>query len=665
MSRFRNLLFYLLICVTPLIFFTDTTRNPYYIQGVLVYTIICSLWISKLVDVYRSNKMEFRPTPLDWPLIVFLLIASLSLLRSFWLYPQYSSAVGSEGSKNLLFLFLNVFLVFYSVIYFVENIFMVNRLVEISLLVGLISSIYGVLQFYGIELVWSKTLTPFGSRCVSTFGNPNFYSSFLVSIMPLNLGKFLSAQKFYRKLYYLFFLFFSFWGLLCTLTRSSWAGVAVSFFLMGVICFFYWRDVFTQNKKWLAFIGLGAVLFIVFFPNSAQNSYSLVNRITEVSEIKGKVYAPWHQRVLIWSCAWKLARQRPVLGNGWGVFEMLYPFEQGKQLFQEKFRSLRTHANNAHNEILELWSQIGVLGLGVYVWVFYVFFFYGWKLLKKMPRSGDRMLAISLLAATAGMFVDNLLNVSLHFTIPAMFFYLQAGYLVKIGQTFAGQNSRSWEINKKYKFVPLLFSGFFLFLIGLSWQYFFAEVHYFRGFKNAKANRLEQARTELERAHRLHRYEVNNNYELGNIYARLNRYDQAIGAYQEAIGANPGYDEIYFNLAAVLNKEKKTKQAMENYRQSLLINPLSLETYLGLGNIYVGNNEYTSDGIKLYRAAVRIFPENKDLWNNLGYLYTRQENFNQAIECYQQALVLDPQFELAGQNLGFVRQTLQKINNGK
>lgn len=661
MNKLRRTLFYLLIIVTPLFFFTDTTRNPYYIQGVLVYTIICGLWISKLVEINRKNRFEYRPTPLDLPFIIFLLVALISLSRAFWFYPQYRSAVWSEGSRNLLFLFLNVYLVFYSVIYFVENISFLNRLIEVSFLVGLVSSFYGILQYYGIELVWPKTLTPFGSRCVSTFGNPNFYSSFLVLIMPLIFGKFLSNQKFYRKFYYVFLLFFSFWGLICTLTRSSWVGVMVGLFLVGVVCFFYWKEVLRQNRKWLVFLSLGMIFFVIFFPNNSQSNYTVVTRISEVSQAKDKIYAPWHQRLLIWSCAWELADQRPVLGQGWGVFEMLYPFYQGKYLFLEKFRNLRTHANNAHNEILELWSQVGILGLGVYLWLFSVFFYFGFRVFKKLPNSGEKMLVLSISAATLGMFADNLLNVSLHFTVPALFFYLQLGYLVKIGQNFTPDRfNREQAVSGNLKIFIFSLIGFFALLIGWSWKNFYAEVHYFRGFKYVRSQQLERAKLELEEAHRRHRFEVNNNYELGNTYARLNIYKEAIRFYQEALAANPGYDEIYFNLAAVLGKEKRFNEAVENYRQAIRINPQSLEAYLGLGNIFVTDSQYNSQGIKLYNQALFFFPENKDLWNNLGYLYTRQEDFVQALKCYERSLALDPQFELARHNLSFVQKNLQK-----
>ena len=52
-----------------------------------------------------------------------------------------------------------------------------------------------------------------------------------------------------------------------------------------------------------------------------------------------------------------------------GLLELFYPFYQGHFIDHiEMFRALRTHANNAHNELLEVWGQTGILGLGAFLW---------------------------------------------------------------------------------------------------------------------------------------------------------------------------------------------------------------------------------------------------------------------------------------------------------
>jgi hypothetical protein len=55
------------------------------------------------------------------------------------------------------------------------------------------SAAYGVLQYFGYDPVWGRTINPFAGRPVSTYGNPNFLSSVLVLLLPLVGQEFISS----------------------------------------------------------------------------------------------------------------------------------------------------------------------------------------------------------------------------------------------------------------------------------------------------------------------------------------------------------------------------------------------------------------------------------------------------------------------------------------
>jgi len=93
---------------------------------------------------------------------------------------------------------------------------------------GALASCYGVLQYFGVELVWPRLLNPYGNRSVSTFGNPNFISSYLVMLLPFALAYLMSAEKTAHRLLY-GFIFLSYAAMLmASLTRSSWGGAAAA-----------------------------------------------------------------------------------------------------------------------------------------------------------------------------------------------------------------------------------------------------------------------------------------------------------------------------------------------------------------------------------------------------------------------------------------------------
>jgi len=131
--------------------------------------------------------------------------------------------------------------------------------------------------------------------------------------------------------------------------------------------------------------------------------------------------------------------------------------------------------------------------------------------------------------------------------------------------------------------------------------------------------------------------------------------EKALAMYQRALDANAGYDEIYFNRATMLMQEGRNEEAIDNYRKCLAINPLSQQSYNALGGLYFKDwTHHVADLETLYLQGVRVFPGDKEMWNNLGYLYTQEHDWTGAAEAYKNALAIDPQFGLARQNLAVV-----------
>ncbi|HCJ67413.1 MAG TPA: hypothetical protein DHV62_08875 [Elusimicrobia bacterium] len=672
----KKWLIYALIFIAPLIFFTDLTRNPYYFQIVLLNISVIFLWGIYLLDGLRKKKTVLFSTPLDKPLLIFLLLAIVSWLHSFFLshpgfaqnglyisfHPELKLSIFSEGSRNFLFLLVNWFLVYYAAIFFLEKKEFVWKVIRLSYFTAVVASVYGILQYFSIELIWPKVLNPFGGRCVSTFGNPNFLSPFLVLVLPLTFTEYLLSEKKNMRLFYFLINFILFWALICTMTRSSWLGL-----FLGLLYLFFnlarYQKVFIQkNKARLGLLLSLFILFAIFSPRSKVTGYapSVIERLTEIKEAKKATYGPLHQRFLIWFCAWEMVKERFLLGKGWGTFELFYPFYQGKYLFWERYESFRTHANNAHNEILEIISQTGVIGLGIFLWLWITFYRWVHSLYKYPLETKEKMLVFAISAGITAFLVDNILNVSLHFAIPAFFFFWYLGILAN----FAIQREKNSGINLSLKnktWLVSLILLFFVLLIVNNARFFLAEIHYFNGFKFNRQNRLLEAKKELETAHQYHRLEVNNNYELGNTYARLGEQAKAIWAYKEALAANLGYDEIYYNLAVVSLYSGKVEEAIKNYQQALYINPLSREAYLSLGNLYLRQPEkYLEKGIKVYDRVVELDPLHKESWNNLGYLYLKNNQPEKAINCFREALRIDPNFELARRNLSTIEQKNRK-----
>jgi len=683
MTSLQKFLVYLMIVVCPLVFFTDLTRNPYYFQIVFLNALTVGFWMIYLLDSAKKGRITFKVASIDVALWAFWIFAALTWIVNLWLnrgddYLRHS--VWSEGSKRWLFTLVNVAMVYYIPVNYLSSDEGVEkklsgRFFEILYFVGFVAAVYGIMQFLGYEIIWPTQLNPFGGRSVSTFGNPNFLSSFLVILFPLVAAGYLTAKKSSTVMLYFLYLFTYTISLIVTLTRSSWGGAFV-----GMVVFLAASGFLSiiktktsggnatgnilRRRILIMAVALAAVLIFWPHPKSAEKYVpAIYERIAEMKKNNDGVYGPFHQRLLIWSCAVNIARDNPIIGRGWGLFELFYPYYQGKYLFIKTFRTLRTHANNAHNEILEIISQTGIAGLGIYLWAVVSVIFLGTRIVRAFSHNErsagadketyffqKKVLASALLGGISGMLVDNLMNVTLHFAVPAFLYWWVVGSMTSMGGTRLIEIPLKNFFTKGVVYLMVIAGGF---LIYRYYSNFMGEVNYFSGFKLSKKGDVAGALPFLERAHKYQRLEVNNNYELANTYARLNRREEALEAYKEALRANAGYDEIFFNMATVYNQMGRRDEAIKNYSSALAINPLSYEAYAALGGIYFADltTENIRSAIKLFERAHEFFPDNTDIMNNLGYLYTRIGNVETAAAYYSKALQVDPDFLLARRNL--------------
>lgn len=735
-----TLFFTALFFISPLVFFTDLTRNPYYFQITLLNISILIIFITAIVANYKDGGLLISKNILNLPFLILILVFLVSSLYALFNHNVFfHPSMISESLKKGVFTAINCFLVFYisqnipfqeksekkdlfkwaiffvlwplfwlffpslksgvsgsgimakfwdpyggilwiagiiTVMRFLRK-FRQQNFIHLALIVCSMASLYGIAQYFQIELIWKKTLNPYGNRSVSTFGNPNFISSFIVMLLPIVTAYLLSSKTLFERLFYAF-LFLTYEGmLLSSLTRSSWLGAFVGF--VFIFSFKEFRNKFVEHKKFTYPFLILALICLFFWPSENLKPFSsgIVERVSEgafgaasskklsLNVEKENVYKSLHQRLLIWSSAWQMGAENPALGKGWGNFELFYPFYQGPLLGNfEGIRDLRTHANNAHNEILELWSQTGIIGLGVYVWMFLTLLICFIKFYKKAGHE-DRYLTIPFLAALAGMFVDNMLNVSLHFAVPAFLFWWLVGALsLKLSSSDGRPVYLNAKLNKNIiKFISLL-----LILLSLGGIYywraqFMREIHYFKGFKLMRKSRFSQAAGELRKAYDYHSREVNSNYEFANAYVRLKDYSKARWAYEESLKSNCGYDEIFFNFAVVNKKLKNFDAALDNLKISILINPINIANYTALAELFMSDTaKYSKDGILFFERALRIFPLDINIINTLGYFLTVDKKYERAKEIYARGVKISPDSEMLISNLKMVLARL-KIKN--
>lgn len=184
-------------------------------------------------------------------------------------------------------------------------------------------------------------------------------------------------------------------------------------------------------------------------------------------------------------------------------------------------------------------------------------------------------------------------------------------------------------------------------------------------------------------------------YNLGVIYGREGRQEEALAAYNAALLIDPRHATSLLNKAAVLHEMGRLPEATEAAKAATVASPNSLKAWLNYSNCCVNLNtpEAKIEAKKALRKATRVAPDSVDahlllcklyeadrefpkaieaanrglktcpksskLWNHLGtYMAFSLSDWPQALECYRKAVELEPEYWGAVVNRGIARLTL-------
>jgi O-antigen ligase/tetratricopeptide (TPR) repeat protein len=664
--------------VTPLVFLTRTTQNPYSVQIVILQCALLIAWGGVGIQLWRKRAISMVHTVLDVPLVLFGFWTLISWGLSYWSHGLFfRSGIFHEGLRGAIFVWVNALGAFFISTQFSRGARSVI-LRKLMLTVGGISAAYGLLQYFGHDPLWGNSVNAFSGRPISTYGNPNFLSSVLVLFLPLLFQHCVTARTTGRAWGWGIMGFLYAAALTCTMTRSSWlgAGLAVALYLILD------RTTVVGVYKRASFFMCSVFSLVLFWPASTLGSSVPMARMAELWRgVTGEqVYASWHQRLLIWRSAWDMWAESPWVGKGWGLFELFFPYYQGRLIPLELFRTFRTHANNAHQLFLEVGSQTGLIGLGLFFWLIVLTVITHRKSSERLSRD-ERSLAAALLAGMGGMAADNALgNVSLFFAVPGFLFFWVWGQWAGLS---SGENHTPDRLSESFtptEGVATLIKGgaarrlgavllLTLCLLGvpLLARNFLGEVAFFSGSQFAQAKNDRAGEELFLRARKWKRFDVNTNFELGNLYsqraetARAHGYqselkanaEKAVIAYTDALRSNPSYEELFESRARAFRSLGRDKESALDLRMAVLINPLRKESILALDTLFSRSHASGSIRIDALDRAVEIFPKDLHFRFQRAVALEAEGKNLEAAQAYEGVLSLD--LENAGAWDGLLR----------
>lgn len=278
------------------------------------------------------------------------------------------------------------------------------------------------LLFGGYEVEWGRMRAPM--RLYSTFGNPNLVAGYLIGAIFLALALTAGAESLWARILGVASVVAIFAAIIGTRSRGAWLGLAVGLFVARG----FWARKGAQaaehhsppDGRILAAWTLPLAL-LVLLPDFVEQGRALL------AHLEGRSF--------LWRASWPMFAEHPLLGSGWGMFQVRFSELQAGFLGSHpEYVRYWTHTRQLHNDPLQILLEAGALGFVALGWLLWT---YGRELRCGAPLASrsDRLWLAASAGGVTAILVDSLFNFQLAEppTLILLFTLLAVPQMLKAG----------------------------------------------------------------------------------------------------------------------------------------------------------------------------------------------------------------------------------------
>jgi len=569
--------------------------------GALLVLIVVLAW---LYQGYQKRNLCIAQSKLYLPMVLFLLWSLISFFWSFNLHLATISWVQYLTYVALFFIVLN------SVI----SKEFINALLHTLIASLFVVSIIGLSQQYLSDITLVKQFYYQFVAPAASFANKNLASHFVVMTLPLSFLMFVLTKNIRISFLYSLVTFFALWYVIIITARQAYAAIFVELLVLVLFLVFdyvknknsFLKSIHHKLFKLLMFFFLIFSLFVV--SNFSNDGFDLskgskLERVGEISLAGGS------SRIPAWKNSIEMIKDHPITGVGIGQWQEHYPLYYDASapdvIFGDTIRLTK-----AHNEYLEMFANVGLIGFLPLLWIFIIVIKGTWNKLKSNDDRG-RVLAISM-----GM---------VGFTVVAFFsFPIWAYVSAFILMVFiALVDNMTSTVEKKY-IIPinkeqyLIFSSVVLLIFSLVffYSYQWIQSEHYRGVAINKSNAKDSDLAILysAKSSELNPHNQQNLNQLGSFLLKNNKEKESIPYLVKSNELTLFNSTSLINLMIGYNVLGEVEKSKAISRKILKNDPRNVKALANLVRILYNQGEY-KETTKLYRKLKLSFEYFKDRSN--------------------------------------------------
>ncbi|MCP4482497.1 MAG: tetratricopeptide repeat protein [bacterium] len=638
------------------------------------------IWFIKIIESnnYARIFKDHYYNKLFLPIILVLISNFLS-----YFFSPFKETSFEELTRRLIYISI-----FFVIAFEFNTLKRIQRLIFWIIVGALVSSLYGLIQVLGLDpFAWKGA---FGPRIFSTFGNPNFFSAYLVWVIPIMLSYVILTRKWMYFCVALISIFCVFWSQ----SKASWIGLSAALTVFAFLSVRFFAHFNTKNLKKIMIIFITGVLIV----SSGAVWYFSTKRIDSV-----------RFRVFTWQSTWEMIREpifinplrSQLLGNGIGTFKTVYPKYRKPEIFYIEGKH-NTETDHPENEFLEIWYEEGVLGFSIFLWMLFVVIFAAfYKInyvsktvgaIQRTNRTQEQMEEITLqhylvgvLAGFMGMLMHSTMCVNLRFVSSGYFFWIQLGLIFAILRAY---DKRSINVliphkTQRVRILQIALVLLSLLLVKKFVGFFKADYYHNIGIAYSKAKRFKGAAKYYQKVNKLNPSFIMSHYFLANVLmdrGDMNRtYDpklgdtnnilrndmeRALAKYDDVKHFAPHYVQTHYQVGRAYRRLGDLDKALENFKMAHDLDPIFAGTYLQMGVIYAMQNK-EEEAIQTYQELLKIHPKNAEGYFNMGNIYIKQKKLKKSVQAYLKTIEYNKKMFVAYKNLMSIFLNIKDIKKAK
>jgi O-antigen ligase/Tfp pilus assembly protein PilF len=766
--------FLLLLVLVPLFFSLDLTT--YTLPKVVLCQVLACLALGAwFIKMSLDGRILFKPSMLSYPILIYWIISVFSLFQ----------AMSLPGGVSLLWQVFS-YIVFYFIVINCFEEEEIGTWVLILTLVGFLMSLYGLLQYFGVEPIL-KNYSFVARTPVATLGHRNQVAQYLVLLIPLSGVFFFLTRSWVKRVVFAVSTVVMGYLLYLTKSRGGILGllVALLVFLGVVIYQEASRLPLIRRKRWLlplCFFLLTAVPVLYFVlpapltlkggtsnpfgyyissvdgskmrtpggirieldyrilrgdpqkpgyvglygrqnasdpvflpqegkgwthlrkddlrfrvtlldediklrwvPGSDDSAVQFKNVTVETSEgtrlIKSGSLDPYFSRLGVteidkavstrarlhmYRNTVNMVKDNFLVGVGFGNFKYVYPRYRDRE--EWSLSGLNTRVEQAHNEYLQIFSEVGVIGFLAFLWILGAIGSMGWEVIRGRALSPRGIMGLALMTGIIGALVQSFFDFNLQNPASGVAFWVMVGFLELVYRSevkplgrpdpapfrFAS-SSKKLRMAMATGILIGLTAGIYYSLRPAIGDYYMKQGRIFGEMKD-----LESALYSFEKASHYSPYNFDIQFHLGQTCDLAKNYERAVGYYKRALSLHPYFIEARNNLGAVFIRLGMIDEAIEEFKEAIELNPFYPGLHNNLGYLYGKRNQFRQ-ALDEYQKTLELDPENPEVHKNLGLLYYYKiRDYPKAKQYWEKYLALNP---TDPQNAS-IRKKIEEMNKG-